>query len=682
MNFLSEQFPLWPQLWPWILGVGLAWALMWVQKGPGNRGKRVRGVSLGMVVVGLLLIGFPYVGRGKAVTWWVVWDVSSSMGESDGDRSRWDRAQRAWKKMKKNLQGAPHFRLGAAWGRINETDLDRIHPTDPECSGNVLRQALASNPPDAVLLFSDGKWPDVDPMGVPLYCVGVGESQPAVDVAVEAVHSPPFAFAGSTASVTARISAQGPAQTVSVSLLLGDHGVASRQVDLTGGSNTVTFEWIPSRAGTTVAQVRVDPVPNEKALRNNVRRFFIDIRRDRVRTLYISGQPGPHYNFLRAQLKNDPAVDLVSFVVLRDPDDAAGYGDRDLSLIPFPTPHALVSQLPSFSVVILEEWASLKFALGPAFLGALTKWVNAGGGVLFVEDPPFSQSLSPWLGERGVPGPVRFSLVSKTVGHPLVSMGGNDENFLDKMGALEGSGMFPEKIMPGARVLAVEPGGHPVMAEMPWGRGRVLGLANRTSWRWALEGGRRGKGPGDYQRFWENVVRWLAASPGAGSVRVDRPSGSVSVGETTLLAVHAFAEDQTSPRLLARPSGETWKPLPLRKGNRPGQYDAEFRPAVPGPYEFRLLSGKIDTDRFWIDVSSGWDEQMDLRPDLPRLAERARLSGGEFVTASNFNKRVWARWNRRLIKKTSSSSFSTLFLVPGLFMLLGEWVWRRRKGIV
>lgn len=643
----------------------------------------VRGVSVGLIALGVLLMAAPFPGRGRPVSWAVVWDASASMGEPDGPVSRWDRARSAWKKVFPSIPSFPHFLLGLDWEKTDNTVLEAFRPTKPGCSGMLLNQELGANPPDAVLLFSDGKWSDGgDSPGIPLFAVGVGGDDAGTDVAVDSVQSPPVAFSGSPSTVSATVIAHGPIRSVSVSLHIAGRRVDDQVVDVTGGTGAVSLQWIPSREGGVTGEIRVDPVVGESRLRNNSRRFVVDVQRDRVRTLYISGRPGAHYNFLRAQLKNDPAVELVSFVVLRDPEDALGYGDPELSLIPFPTAQALADQLPTFSTVVLEDWTALRFALGPIFMSSLEEWVRRGGGVLFIEDPPSFLPLSPWAGENTLPGPARFVLTPTDRSHPLLSLGDANQRKWDRLGVLEGSGLFPEKTKPGAQVLAIEPGGLPVMAELSLGRGRILGLANRSSWRWAMEGGRRGEGPADYQRFWENVIRWLAGSPGAGTVRVDRPAGLLSAGETVPLTIHAPAREKTVPRLTVRALDGVRLAVPVRAGDQPGRYAGAFTPAVPGPYEVSLWMGKSEADHFWMDVSSGWDEQLDLRPDLTRLAERARLSGGDFVSASDFNKRVWSRWNRQMRKKNQTSSLSTLFLLPGLLVLLWEWVWRRRRGFI
>jgi hypothetical protein len=76
----------------------------------------VRGISVGLIALGVLLMAVPFPGRGRTVSWAVVWDASASMGEPDGPVSRWARARSAWKKVFPITPSFPHF----CWGLIGK----------------------------------------------------------------------------------------------------------------------------------------------------------------------------------------------------------------------------------------------------------------------------------------------------------------------------------------------------------------------------------------------------------------------------------------------------------------------------------------------------------------------------------------------------------------------------------
>jgi hypothetical protein len=658
------------------------------------------------------LVRWPYGVKDPHVA--VVWDESASMAETDTPtgNSRWAEARAVWKKVHGNLSHATvhHYVLGSGIRPVNESVLDSSIPSASESTWAALGADLSTTSVRAILLFSDGRFSDLDksPPGVPLFVVGMGGGGMTPDVAVESVESPPLAYAGTPVTVTAQLTASLPVSSpVRVGLYENGKPRAQSSVYFSSGSATVSLPFTPARAGLARCEVLVDPVPGEFRTANNVRRFSLEVQRNRVRTLYIAGRPGPHYNFLRAQLKNDPSVELVSFVVLRDPEDVLPYFDAELALIPFPTSAALVAQLPTFDVVVLEEISGIRFGLGDAFFTALEKWVYAGGGFLSIHAPPdlrpldlrpldvrpgseqnfgFLSRLDPWGTTPPVSGPERFRLKVTAPFHPVLSLTDPQTNEARwaNLPVLEGTGQYFPGVRPGAHVLAVEPViGSPVLAERPLGRGRVMGLANTTSWRWALDGGRRGEGPADYQRFWENMVRWLAASPGSGSVRLVRPGGPLIAHELWKVRVHAPKDLSHPPRLWAVSPDEKRQELPVRATERGGEYTADFVPSGAGTYELRAEAGSSDRDHLWVEVSSEWDESKDTRPDFYRLQNVASKSGGVFVEAPLLNKKTFRRWVSRLSweKRSQGRGVEIFWVVLALLVLFLEWIFRRRQGL-
>lgn len=691
----------------------------------------------------------------------VVWDASASMAETDPStgKTRWLEALSVWKMVQRDLPRnatVHHFLLGTGILPVSESDIAPHTPSDGACDFGSLAgiprlaqsphrqdseqnfsafgddqvrsgvgQGLDSSSPQAILLFSDGRSSDGlrTAPAVPVFAIGVGGTGAAPDVAVESVEAPPLAFAGLPLEINARITASNLSPPpIPVTLFENGKRRAQSIVSVSSGSATVSFVFTPSKNGFSRCEVRIEPVPGETRTANNVRRFSMDVQRNRLRTIYIAGRPGPHYNFLRSQLKSDPAVELVSFVVLRDPEDMVPYEDVDLSLIPFPTSAALVDQLPTFDVVVLEDLSGVRIGLGEPFFTALEKWVQAGGGFLSIHEPadirpvdirpadmrpedirpgdfpagfvPLNgdqnqdalSRLDPWATTPPVSGPERFRLKPVDPSHPVLSLAEGEANGdrWSNLGLLEGTGKFFSQVKRGAHILAVEPvNGAPVLAEWSIGKGHVLGMANMTSWRWALDGGRRGQGPADYQRFWENVVRWLASSPGAGSLRMVRPEGPLSANEPYQIQLKAPLERRQPPRLwVVSPEGKR-QTLSLRPTEQKGEYRGDFIPSLSGSYEMFAEAGASNRDRMRIEVSSGWDESYDTRPDFARLADLARLSGGQFVEAKNVQKKRGASWFSSVFWESRPHPVGGEIVLGAfaMIMLALEWVFRRRRGL-
>ena len=668
-----------------------------------------RGISITAITMAVLSPKSQWDHSVKNAQIAVVWDASASMAETDTvtGKSRWAEAHGVWEIVQRTLPAATfaHFVLGKEARPVPDPGLSSDVPSEGECVLGSLGQVLTSSATRAILLFSDGR--SSDPVktfpGVPVFAIGVGGVGATPDLAVESIRAPPLAYAGHPVEVTARItSSVSSSSPVRVVLLENKKRRAQSSVTVSSGSAVVSFQFTPSRAGLSRCEIQAEPLPGETRTGNNARRFSMDVQRNRMRTLYIAGRPGPHYHFLRSQLKSDPSIELVSFVVLRDPEDLLAYADSELSLIPFPTSAALVAQLPTFDVVVLEEVPGVQIGLGESFYIALEKRVKAGGGFLSIHEPTDSpplgfrpesdrtqgalSRLDPWAMLPAVSGPVRFRLNVEDVSHPVLSLADGETNGLRwaNLGLLEGSGKFFSGVKPGSRVLAVEPvNGGPVLAERTVGRGRVLGLANTTSWRWALDGGRRGEGPADYQRFWEKTIRWLAGSPGSGSLRLVRPEGVLSTHDSWPIRIHAPPHLGRPPRLwVVLPDGKR-REVSVRASERKGEYTADFVPAEPGNYEWIAEAGEAHRDRLRLDVSAGWEESLDTRPDFARLADLAQMSGGRFSESGNVQRKTVQKWFSTVLWETRPQSLGTdiFFVALGLLALAGEWTFRRRRGL-
>ncbi len=631
----------------------------------------------------------------------VVWDVSASMAETDGEVSRWAAARAAWKSLGTRILkriSPVHLSLGSALAPVEEPALDGLDPGSPSLAWGALGEASRLAPgARAALFFSDGRGPAEGPAragGIPVWAVGVGGVGEEPDLAVEEIRAPALAFSGLEAEAEARVSFRGRGPvSAEVGLFQEGRRLARARVTISSGAVEIPLPFLPSREGLALFEIRAEPAPGERRLRNNRRAFGVNVQRDRVRALYVAGRPGPHYGFLRAQLKTDPAVELVSFVILRDPEDALGYADPELSLIPFPSPAALAEQLKTFDVVILEDPAGARFGLGNAFDASVASWVRAGGGLLVVAEPslfsvhdPLS-SLLPWTPGRPLSGPALFRAEPADPAHPLLSLAEEPERSAARwksLSPLEGNGLWPAGVLPGARVLLREPRtGLPLLAERSLGRGRAVGLANDTTWRWALGAGRRGEGPADYQRFWQNMARWLAASPGSGPLRLSRPEGNLRPGETWRARLRLPPDERSRPTVWVRGAKSARRRAPAVRGASAGEWTADISFEEPGFYEVRAEAGEAFRDRLWVEVAPVWDEGLDTRPDFDRLKNLARETGGAFIPAGEFNGAWLGRRLERLKREPRPLSRRAAWALAGLafLFLAAEWILRRRAGL-
>src|SRR6185436_14724093 len=198
---------------------------------------------------------------------------------------------------------------------------------------------------------------DLAALGAPVHTVGIGEKS-LRDLSVAAVLADDFAFVRTPVTIEAIIRQTGlPDRQIDVTLTRDGRGVANRSVVLRGahGEDRVSFDWLPDHPGTFVFRISTPVLGGEALSSNNEQTFTVKVIRDRVRVLHLCGRPSWDQRFLRAMLRRDPNVDLVSFFILRTETDEQPWNHNELSLIPFPTYEIFEEQLRSFDLVIFQN---------------------------------------------------------------------------------------------------------------------------------------------------------------------------------------------------------------------------------------------------------------------------------------------------------------------------------------
>ena len=113
---------------------------------------------------------------------------------------------------------------------------------------------------------------------------------------------------------------------------------------------------------------------------NNTRSFVVRVIRDKIRVLQVSGAPSWDVRALRQMLKSNPNVDLISFFILRTQDSISLVPNDEMSLIPFPTRELFEQQLPSFDLIILQNFEFRPYGIGD-YLENIRSYVEGGGGL-------------------------------------------------------------------------------------------------------------------------------------------------------------------------------------------------------------------------------------------------------------------------------------------------------------
>ncbi|HEY7723883.1 MAG TPA: glutamine amidotransferase [Anaeromyxobacteraceae bacterium] len=505
-------------------------------------------------------------------------------------------------------------------------------------------------------------------LGAPVSTVAAGREAPR-DLAVERVAVDDFAFVRNTVTVEATLHARGfDREAVQVVLRREGQVVASAAARLEPGKErlAVPLSFAPDTTGTFVFTVEAPVFPGEAVAENNARSFVLRVIRDRVRVLLVAGRPSWDERFLRALLKEDPNVDLISFFILRTNTDRSG-PQEELSLIPFPVAEIFGDQLRTFDAVIFVNFTYEPYRSHgiEAYLPRLRDYVRGGGAFAMVggeqsfgEGRYGATALAEVLPVDATEGlglaetEFRPRLTPEGRRHPVTGLAVGEAQAdalwasLPPLPLLNRTRALPPET--GARVLLEAPGvpvlgrPAPVIAVREVGAGRALALCTDSAWHWGFLAAEEGRSQRAYQRFWSAALRWLVRDPSLAplSVQPDRPA--VEPGEAVSLQVAARGADwgpAAGAPVSAELVGEDGRTVARAQALAGADGVARLELAPPGPGAYRVVvtgppaapGAPPERAQSAVAVRSSGPEDADAAPRPALLRAVAEATGGAFA---------------------------------------------------
>jgi uncharacterized membrane protein len=504
-------------------------------------------------------------------------------------------------------------------------------------------------------------------LGVPVSTVLVGQAGPR-DLAITGIKVDDFAFVRNTVTAEVAVTSQGfSGESVPVVLTRQGRVMATNNLTLLPGTQkySVKFSFIPDQTGEFVYSVSVPVFPGEAVVDNNRRAFVLKVIRDRVRVLLVCGRPSWDERFLRGLLRQDPNVDLISFFILRGVRDNPRATEDELSLIPFPTEEIFRTQLHTFDLVILQNFAFRPFTSGASglhienYFPDLKAYVLGGGSLLMVGgENSFGQGhyeetdLDPVLPVSPVGLPPSEDLFNPRLTdegrrHPVTALAEGGEQSArtwKSLPAIPGINLVAAK--PGARVLLEHPllsvGGAnaPVLVVADEGQGRSMALTTDSSWFWSFVAAGSGMSNRNYERFWNNAIRWLVRDPELTQVKLNPERRTIEPGQPAVLVVKARRADY-GPAAGAALSveildAENGHPVAQAQGvaGNDGSGRVEIPELPPGAYRVVAKASadgvELGQAEDALAVRSTGPETEDPLPHPDLLKKIASLSGGSY----------------------------------------------------
>jgi hypothetical protein len=678
----------------------------------------LRGIALAALILALfepLAMWATSVEREPEIA--VVIDRSASMSIVNSSQ---DRPRDAREILRKIVASAVARRARYSVFADTLAAIDRLEPDSVTFTGAAtdLARAIRSAERDAtrrnlraVLLITDGAaTAGGDPRdaaaagGLPVYAIGIGDSNEIKNVSVSAVIAPDVATIDAVMPIEVRIRAAGFDNVpLEVTLREEDRILDRRRVVVTRASKDygASFTAALKSEGMRKFSVTVSPLPGELSTRDNSRTFFVRVLRGERRIALVAGGPSPDVAFLQRALarfghyKVDAIIQKQANALYPGVDPQKAFAAAECIVVAdFPTLATEDALIEGIARAVRDRAVPLLFIGGPD--------VDARKLKAWEEILPFVPGTS--FGAEQACG---VSISAGERFNPLVRIeGARDSALWADLPTVyykrTGAKAKPESELVARVSLEGVPSPEPAIVAQSLGRRRTAAILPYGLWRWTLMG--RGvaassgdtAGPDVFSSFVSNAVQWLTA-PAADKQFHARPVKPVfSPSEPVEFAGQVFdakftpVEDANVTIEVKGVSGSYSVAL-ASQGS--GLYGGQLSGLPEGDYTTIGLAerggARIGEDRSRFTIADAGAEFNDPRMDATMLSSIAARTGGLFAPASSADAVLdsLAR-DRGVVAQIVTSHHelelwnSAWLLGAALACLAAEWGLRKKKGML
>ena len=590
----------------------------------------------------------------------------------------------------------------------------------------------------AVALVTDGAFNDgenplyaAEALARPIFVVGVGDSTEAKDVVARSLLTNEVGYLGSELPVGVTIQTSGFEQGT-LKVILRDNGeaVAEQTLALRGAeTRSVPFVYTPKYAGmrTLSAEiVNVKGFESEITAKNNAVSEFVNILKNKRKTLLLAGRLAPDISFIRSTLEENKNVECAVYVENADGsflDDAPASASSSSGASGAQKKRTAESfRLDASAAESIVLICFPVAATSPATIEVVKNELARGKPVLFIA----SQDLD-WNRLRPLEAYLPFSVIqgsrqemlalpdvkTQALSSSAMKLSGMDEdarawNSLPPIFRTE----TLVRVKPEAEVLATirlnnAPLNEPLILQRTLGNAKSLAILGYGLYRWKLLGyaAESAKGrdvPDIFGTFFENGLRWLSTGDQGKFVRIKSAKKSYASGESVELTGQVYDRsynplDNADVRATLQSSSLRQPQEVVLAALGGGRYTATVEGLGEGEYSFVgkavVNSQEYGEDFGRFSVGKVNIEYQNLRMNVGLLRRIAETSGGKFYTAEEIARNPDAL--RRDIQASSYFQARPLTLrsdvalwnyawalaaIIALFAL--EWFLRKRSGMV
>ena len=592
--------------------------------------------------------------------------------------------------------------LGQALARAHE-ELDGV-----PLSGLVVISDGADNAEEPL---ADALLP-LEAAGVPVFTVGLGREEYSRDIQLSRVDTPRSVLKGAALVVDVVVTQNGY-RGETVSLQVEDEGriVADQDVTLPddGEPTTVRVRFTAADAGPRLFSFRVTPRPDEMVTQNNERNVLILVEDTREKILYFEGEPRWELKFVGRAVADDQNLQVA--MLQRTAENKfmrIGVEDAEDLVGGFPRTR---EELFQYRAIILGSIEANFFT--PDQLRMIADFVSErGGGLLMLggqrayaeggyAGTPVADVLPVVLGEPTGEDDAGFFLETDVrptragATHPATQIADTEEASGARWLELPPITLVNEirDVKPGATTLLTS-GDESliVLAFQRYGAGKALAFPVQDSWIWQMHADIPVEDQ-THETLWRRLLRWLVDGV-PDQVVADLPKDRVELDESLVLRAEV---DDANYEEINNSQVSAWITDPDEElievpmdwtADRDGEYIASFAPRKEGLYEVRMEATSdgdlLGSDTAYIRVAPSDSEYYDSTLRTPLLERVAEETGGRFYTTDTVDSLVddiqTVGGGVTVIEERDLWDMP-IFLLLFLLLMLGEWGYRRSRGL-
>ena len=288
-----------------------------------------------MLILILLLFLNPKIDikrkESKSLVWQIFIDKSLSMryykhpssaAYLSGIMSFLDRLKQSDVQMEVYSFGSELDTLGKTGNLVLNSESTNLGPVLRKMDDNIRKRIAGA------VIFTDGQinqGPSPSSFNLeptfPIHIIGVGDTIPMIDLAVQSIDAPPVVVKGEKIDLDVLISSFGNiSERVNVTLFHGDRLIGSKVINVSGhgGNDRVRFRVEPATVGETSYRVQVSALADEINIQNNRQIVRIHILNDKYRIAMLTGAPNYNTSILKHYIGENQKYELDHFVYGKD----------------------------------------------------------------------------------------------------------------------------------------------------------------------------------------------------------------------------------------------------------------------------------------------------------------------------------------------------------------------------